>query len=161
MGTLISLAPVLWSILALEVAAPRFEFYSAAKLKGYAATLKAKEPTRTGDKAVMSATETITDRGNLKFMVVRRDQPGEPEVHAQWNDVFIALAGEATVQYGGTVNGGHEASPGERRGGTIVGGSSQKFTAGDMAIIPAGMPHQTIPPPSSSFTYMVIKVERK
>lgn len=161
MGTLISLAPVLWSILALDIAAPRFEFYSAAKLKGYATSLKAKEPTHYGDKVAMSATEQLTDRGNFKFMVVRRDEPGEIEVHSQWNDVFIALAGEATIQYGGTLSGGRESSPGERRGGTIVGGSSQKISAGEMAIIPAGMPHQTIPPPNASFTYMVIKVERK
>ena len=135
-----------------------FVYWPAAKLKGFPAELKAKAAS--GKKGAM-ASEQLGNMGNYTFMVARRDQNGEPEVHANWSDIFVAQDGEATLLYGGKVEGGHDTTPGELRGGKIVGGKSQKLAAGDMAIIPAGTPHQTNPAPGKTFTYMVIKVEKK
>lgn len=135
-----------------------FEYWPAAKLKGYTSSLKAKAAA--GKKGAI-ASEQLGNRGNYTFMVARREQNGEPEVHTDWSDIFIAQDGEATLMYGGKVDGGHESAPGETRGGKIVGGKTQHLAAGDMAIIPAGTPHQTDPVPGNSFTYMVIKVEKK
>ena len=134
-----------------------FVHWPAAKLKGYSPALKAKQPT---GKAQM-ASEQLANLGNYTFMVARRDESGEPEVHAGWNDIFIAQDGEATLIYGGKVEGGKETQPGETRGGKIVGGKTQKLAAGDMAIIPFGTPHQTTVEKGKHFTYMVIKVEKK
>ncbi len=134
-----------------------FVYWPAAKLKGYSASLKAKASA--GKKGTL-ASEQLGNFGNFTSMVARRDQNGEPEVHADWNDIFIAQDGEATLIHGGKVEGGHETAPGETRGGKIVGGKEQKLAAGDMAIIPAGMPHQTNPTPGKPFTYMVIKVKK-
>ena len=135
-----------------------FVYWPAAKIKGYPAALKAKASA--GKKGAV-ASEQLGNQGNFTFMVARRDQHGEPEVHANWNDIFIAQDGEATLLYGGKVEGGRETQPGETRGGKIVGGAAQKLAAGDMAVIPAGMPHQTNVDAGKSFTYMVIKVEKK
>jgi mannose-6-phosphate isomerase-like protein (cupin superfamily) len=135
-----------------------FVYWPAAKLKGFPATLKAKAAT--GKKGAI-AMEQLDNHGNFTSMVARRDAPGEPEVHADWNDIFIAQDGEATLLYGGKVEGGHDTTPGEGRGGKIVGGKSQKLGAGDMVIIPAGMPHQTNATSDKTFTYMVIKVQKK
>ena len=135
-----------------------FVHWPAGKLKGYPAALTAKAA---AGKKGAAASEQLLNRGNHTFMVIRRDQSGEPEVHANWTDVFIAQDGEGTLTYGGKVEGGRETQPGETRGGKIVGGSSQKVVAGDMAVIPAGMPHLTSVENGKSFTYMVIKVEKK
>src|SRR5262249_29647911 len=134
-----------------------FVYWPAAKLKGYPASLKAKAA---AGKKGAPATEQLGNFGNFTSMVARRDQNGEPQGHADWNDVFIAKDGEATLIYGGKVEGGHETTPGETRGGKIAGGKEQRLAAGDMAIIPAGMPHQTNPAPGKPFTYMVIKVKK-
>ena len=138
-----------------------FLHWPAAKLKGYSATLKAKQPTVQGNRKVNMASEQLLNRGNHTVMVIRRDESGEPEVHAGWSDVFIPQEGEATIVYGGKVEGGRETGPGEIRGGKIVGGSSQKLAPGDAAIIPPGVPHQTIVDKGKSFTAMIIKVEKK
>ncbi len=135
-----------------------FVYWPAAKLKGFPAALKTKAAA--GKKGAI-ASEQLGNQGNFTFMVARRDAHGEPEVHAGWNDIFIAHDGEATLLYGGKVEGGHDTAPGETRGGKIVGGNSQKLGAGDMVVIPAGMPHQTNVESGKSFTYMVIKVEKK
>ena len=142
--------------LSTAMAQDGFVYWPAAKLKGFPAALKAKAAS---GKQGAVASEQLDNHGNFTSMVARRTENGEPEVHAHWNDIFVAQEGEATLIHGGKVEGGHETTPGEVRGGKIVGGKTQKLAAGDMVIIPAGMPHQTNP--SGSFTYMVIKVEKK
>jgi len=93
-------------------------------------------------------------------VIVRRDGPGEVEVHALLNDVLVAQAGAATLIVGGTIDGGREVAPNERRGGTISGGRSRALHPGDVAWIPAGLPHQLIVPRGGSFTYVVVKTAR-
>ncbi len=91
-------------------------------------------------------------------LVVRRDASGEVERHASMSDIMLARKGTITMLLGGSIEGGREASPGEWRGGRIVGGESKTFKAGDMLWIPAGIPHQMIIPRGGSFTYIAIKV---
>ncbi|HEY1607404.1 MAG TPA: cupin domain-containing protein [Allosphingosinicella sp.] len=95
-----------------------------------------------------------------KTMVVRRDGPGEVEVHDRLNDVLVAQAGTAILRVGGRVAGGRETAPGEHRGGTIVGGRSRALHAGDVAWIPAGLPHQLIVKRGGSFIYVVVKTDK-
>jgi mannose-6-phosphate isomerase-like protein (cupin superfamily) len=127
-----------------------FAYFPATKLKGYAATLKG-----------AMGSEQLGNRGNHSFMVARREQSGEPEVHMAWSDIHIPQDGEATIVWGGKVEGGRETQPGEIRGGKIVGGTSQKVRAGDVVVIPAGMPHQTVVEPGKPVTVLIIKVEKK
>ncbi|HEX5183120.1 MAG TPA: hypothetical protein VFW19_08210 [Allosphingosinicella sp.] len=95
-----------------------------------------------------------------KTVVVRRDGPGEVEIHDRLNDVLIAQAGTAALRVGGRVEGGRETAPDEHRGGTIVGGRSRTLHAGDVAWIPAGLPHQLIVKRGGSFTYVVVKTDK-
>ena len=136
-------------------------FWPAAKLKGYAAVLKARMPLVTADKKQMLATENLANRGNHTYLIARRDESGEPEVHANWADIHIGQEGEAAMIYGGEVEGGRETGPGEIRGGKIVGGTTQKLSPGDVLVIPAGVPHHTTVPPGKSWTVLVVKIEKK
>jgi mannose-6-phosphate isomerase-like protein (cupin superfamily) len=93
-------------------------------------------------------------------VVVRRDGTGEVEVHLLLNDVLVAQAGTATLIVGGRIEGGRETEPNERRGGTITGGRSRPLHPGDVAWIPAGLPHQLVIPRGGSFTYVVVKTDK-
>ena len=106
----------------------------------------------------------LGDRGGYKYMVIRRDRTGEVEVHARWDDVIIVQEGAGTLVYGG--NHEIETGPGpyllgedsgELRGGTITGGTIQPLHAGDLVIVPAGIPHQVRLDPDGSITYLVVK----
>jgi mannose-6-phosphate isomerase-like protein (cupin superfamily) len=91
-------------------------------------------------------------------LIVRRAASGEVERHASMSDIMVARKGRVSILLGGTIEGGREASPGEWRGGRIVGGTMRRLSAGDMLWIPAGIPHQMFVPTGRSFTYIAIKV---
>lgn len=128
------------------------EYHSATKLRD-AVAAAAQGPTRTG---VTSG----PDRGGYSYVVVRRDRSGEAEVHEALDDVFVVQEGTATLRHGGTLSGTRLTAPGERRGGEIAGGVTQRLAAGDMVIIPAGVPHRVEVEPGGSVTYLVVKVAR-
>jgi len=153
----VKLLIAVFSFAALAQAQEGFLHLPAAKIKGFPASLQARQAA----KKSATGSEQLANLGNYTMMAIRRDASGDPEIHASWNDIFIAQDGEATLIYGGKVEGGRETAPGETRGGKIVGGKTQKIAAGEMAVIPAGMPHQTTLEPGKSFTYMVVKVEKK
>jgi len=101
-----------------------------------------------------------TDASTLVF-VVRRDGPGEVEVHLKLNDVFVALEGTATALIGEKVEGNREVEPNELRGGKIIGGKTYTLAPGDVLFIPAGLGHLVTPPPGGSFSYLVMKTDLK
>jgi mannose-6-phosphate isomerase-like protein (cupin superfamily) len=107
-----------------------------------------------------SASEQLAKYGNHLIMVAHRKGDGEVEIHDNMTDYFFAKTGEATLVVGGKVTGGKSAGPGELRGGTIEGGQRQRLRPGDIAHIPAGMPHQLLIAKGGKFTYVVIKVQR-
>ncbi len=96
-----------------------------------------------------------------QMLIARREKTGEVEVHAKLADEFIVQAGNATVLVGGTVEGGRDTAPGERRGGSIVGGTRYPLAPGDVLWIPAGQPHQVEVAAGGSFTYVVAKFETR
>lgn len=142
----------------------------AAALLAAAAPAAAPAPAEVAPSAQLQAYVATTTNGLVshpafadpaaKTVIVRRDGPGEVEVHALLNDVGIVQAGAATLLTGGEVRGGAETAPNERRGGTIVGGSSRALHAGDMFWIPAGIPHQLVIERGGSFTYVVVKTDK-
>ena len=97
----------------------------------------------------------------VTVLVARRDKTGEVEVHARMADQFVVQAGKATVIVGGTVSGGRDSAPGERRGGEISGGARYALSPGDTLWIPEGLPHQVVIPAGGDFTYIVAKFETK
>jgi hypothetical protein len=105
-------------------------------------------------------THAAVDDPAARTLIVRRDRPGQVEVHTALNDVVVAQAGTATLLSGGHAEGAGETAVGEWRGGTIVGGERRSLGPGDVAWIPAGVPHQLIVEPGGSFTYVVVKTDK-
>src|SRR5688572_31318725 len=131
-------------------------YWPASTLGGYSATLKGRQL----EKKTMSASEILSDLGNHKFEILRRDGSGAGELHEKWTDIFIVQDGEATILYGGSIEGAKDTGNGEIRGPKHVGGKSQKVAAGDVLVMPPGVAHQTIVEPGKQFFVMIVKVQR-
>jgi len=126
---------------------PRAEYYSAAALAHTADSLR----------TAKAVSKVLGDRGTYQYVLVTRDATAGPEMHAKWTDVMLVQAGSATVLLGGQYQGSHEDSPGETRGGQLVGAHAQPVAAGDLLVIPAGMPHQVRVAPGGSVRYVTVK----
>ena len=125
-----------------------FELYPAARLAAIAAELA----------HVRSSGRTIGGHGDFHYVQSRRVVSGGPEIHDAWVDVTLVESGRASLLVGGTVAGGALASPGEHRGGTIRGGTPHVLGAGDLLVVPAGVPHQYQVASGDSIVYLTIKV---
>ena len=141
---------------ALAQSKPEIVYWPASTLRDYSATLKGRQ---TGKKT-MSASEILSDLGNHKFEILRRDGSGAGELHQNWTDVFIVQGGEATILYGGSIEDAKDTGNGEIRGPRHVGGKSQKVAAGDVLVVPPGVAHQTIVEPGKLFFVLIVKVQR-
>jgi len=131
-------------------------YWPASKLSGYSSTLKDRQTA----KQTMSASEILSDLGNHKFEILRRDGSGAGELHQNWTDIFVVQGGEATILYGGSIEDAKDTGNGEIRGPRHVGGKSQKVGTGDVLVMPPGVAHQTIVEPGKSFFVLIVKVAR-
>jgi uncharacterized RmlC-like cupin family protein len=129
-----------------------FTYWPAAKLKALLPALVAKANERG------TSAERFGDSGGLKFFLERRG-PGEyaPEQHNTLDDLIFVQGGEATVLYGGKIEGAKDTGNGEIRGEKIVGGKTQLLAAGDMFVIPAGVPHHFKVAPNKEIFMMIVK----
>lgn len=89
--------------------------------------------------------------------VLRRNKPGQSEVHVKETDIFYVVDGEATFVTGGTMIGGKESRPDQLLGTGIEGGQVHQLKKGDFIVIPAGVPHWFKEVPKS-INYLTIKV---
>jgi mannose-6-phosphate isomerase-like protein (cupin superfamily) len=89
----------------------------------------------------------------------RREADGIVEWHENQADIFFVQSGSATLVVGGTMVGGDEVEPHERRNGAIQGGVRQTLNPADVVRIPARVPHQILLEGSKGFTYFVIKIK--
>jgi mannose-6-phosphate isomerase-like protein (cupin superfamily) len=106
-----------------------------------------------------SASETLREYPQHFAMLSFRSRSGEVEVHERFADLFVVLAGAATLVTGGTVTGARIVAPGETRGESIAGGTPQKLRPGDVAHVPAGTPHQMLLKGDETITSLVMKVQ--
>ena len=97
-----------------------------------------------------------TDHENNWAEYVTRTGVGDPEQHNHWLDSIHVISGDGAITYGGTLAGATETTPGEPRGGKIVGGTTITVHSGDYLEIPAGVPHQ-MTSISAKFTFVVFK----
>ena len=81
------------------------------------------------------------------------------ELHENFADVFYVLEGRATLVTSGSLVGAETISPGEMRGVSIEGGARQELRAGDVAHVPAGVPHQMLAPGEKTLTCFVVKIQ--
>ena len=103
------------------------------------------------------ASEVVATEGNRTFMVAHREGSGIPEWHEKQADIIMISSGAVTMVYGGTMD-GQTTAPGEKRGGTITGGTEVKLGPGDVLHIPAQVPHQMKLDAGARVTYFVTKV---
>jgi len=92
-----------------------------------------------------------------QYMVVTRSEAGEPELHANWDDVVIIRSGECELRTGRRLSGQRLTLPNNWRGGTIRDPEVRTLRAGDIVVIPAGVAHQFIPIGPTPLTYWAIK----
>jgi mannose-6-phosphate isomerase-like protein (cupin superfamily) len=106
-----------------------------------------------------SASETLKEYPQHFAMLSFRSRSGEVEVHERFADLFVVLAGAATLVTGGTVTGARLVAPGETRGESIAGGTPRNLRPGDVAHVPAGTPHQMLLKGDQTITSLVMKVQ--
>ena len=107
------------------------------------------------------ANEQIGSYGNHSLLVTHREGSGEAEVHDTQADIFFVQDGNATLVYGGKVMEPRNTAPHEIRGASINGGQRRALGPGDIAHIPAKVPHQLLLAPGAQFTYTIVKVDTK
>ena len=107
------------------------------------------------------ASETLSEYPQHATMLSFRAQNGVAELHENFADLFCVLDGSATLVTGGTVVDPQPAGPGEIRGASLEGGMHRLLAAGDIAHVPAGVPHQMLVPGGKTFTSLVVKIGEK
>ncbi len=106
-----------------------------------------------------SASETLKEYPRHCTMLLFRGRDGAAELHQNFADLFYVLEGRATLVTGGTVTGAETIGPGELRGVSIEGGARQELRPGDVAHVPAGLPHQMLVAGDETVACFVVKVQ--
>jgi uncharacterized RmlC-like cupin family protein len=106
-----------------------------------------------------SAGETLKVYPRHSTMLSFRNRDGAVERHENFADLFYVLDGRATLITGGKMVGAVEIDTGEMRGVSIEGGTRRVLRSGDVAHIPAGMPHQMLVSSEDTFTAFVMKIQ--
>ncbi|MEP6691666.1 MAG: AraC family ligand binding domain-containing protein [Gemmatimonadaceae bacterium] len=101
---------------------------------------------------------TLGDHGRYRYVLVCRARTAAPEQHTRWTDVMMVQGGSATLITGGALADASEPAEGELSGREIIGGDSRRVSAGDLVVIPAGVPHQVQLGDGESVRYLTIKV---
>jgi mannose-6-phosphate isomerase-like protein (cupin superfamily) len=91
--------------------------------------------------------------------ITSRNQSGTGELHRDFADLFYILDGRATLLTGGAITGAEAIAPGQIRGLSVEGGIAQELRPGDVAHIPAGLPHQMLLAKDESVAYFVMKIQ--
>jgi mannose-6-phosphate isomerase-like protein (cupin superfamily) len=131
----------------------KIDHWSAAALLERAASLH--QPAREGDG---SSGETLASYPRHCAMLSYRCGDGQAEVHENFADVFYVLEGSAALVTGGIVLEAAAIAHGEIRGASIEGGQRQELRPGDVAHVPAGLPHQMLVARGATVTCLVLKV---
>ena len=135
---------------------PHADHWSAAVLMERAAYLRKLAKHSDGQ-----ASETLKEYPGHATMLSLRGRDGVAELHESFADIFYVLEGRATLVTGGTVVGAETVAQGEVRGSAIDGGTRMELRAGDVAHVPAGVPHQMLVPGDKTFTSFVVKIEQQ
>ena len=115
-------------------------------------------------KDLVTKTEDLIDNSGMQLRVaVQRDakkNKAGAEVHDAADDVFYVLEGSAELTLGGKLENPKEATPGEWKSDTIIGGKTFTIKKGDLIIVPRGTPHQRINTKGKTFSLLLIKIFR-
>jgi mannose-6-phosphate isomerase-like protein (cupin superfamily) len=107
------------------------------------------------------AVAKLDDYGNDYTLLVVRLHTGEAERHQFFADQIVITKGTITLVTGGSMQGEHPntsaTKPGETLGSGVEGGKEVTLHAGEIAHIPAGVPHWVKVAPGTTTTYFVFK----
>jgi mannose-6-phosphate isomerase-like protein (cupin superfamily) len=106
-----------------------------------------------------SASEAIKEYPHYAAVLSFQGRTGDAEVHHGHSCLFHVLAGAATLVTGGTVNRPRSMGKGELRGASIENGASQELRQGEIAHVPAGVPHQFLIAGDKSITCLIVKIQ--
>jgi mannose-6-phosphate isomerase-like protein (cupin superfamily) len=101
----------------------------------------------------------LIEVGDYKIHASRRDSAGLAEIHTRDTDIVYVLKGSATLVTGGTPVSVKSTGPEELRGSSINGGDVSRLVAGDVVVIPNGVPHW-FKEVKAPFLYYVVKVRQ-
>jgi mannose-6-phosphate isomerase-like protein (cupin superfamily) len=79
---------------------------------------------------------SVTSNNQYRVAVIRRDKPAGALAHPGNTELLYITEGSGTMVTGGTLVRAAAGKP-----ASIVNGVSQKFTKGDVIIVPVGSPH--------------------
>ena len=101
--------------------------------------------------AAFAKGQPLLETDRYKLHASRREAAGQAEVHARDTDVFYVVSGSATIVTGGRVLAPKTVGPDEVRGSGLENGRAQTLQAGDVIVIPSGVPHwfKEVPAPMS------------
>ena len=102
---------------------------------------------------------TLVTASNYKVMTAHRTESGNVEIHRSYTDVFYIVQGSTNIVTGGKVIGQKDTNPEEPRGDSIEGGQSRHLSAGDVMVIPPGVPHW-MKDVEGTLLYFVVKVKK-
>jgi hypothetical protein len=105
------------------------------------------------------ALDNMDEFGTYHTMLIVRVHTGPAERHQFWADQIIVRKGIITLITGGTMQAEHPNGnrPGETLGSGIQGGKEVVLHPGDIAHIPANVPHLVKIAPGTTTTYLVFK----
>jgi mannose-6-phosphate isomerase-like protein (cupin superfamily) len=138
--------------LGIRAQSAQIDVYSTEQL----AAMTRNAGTRPGATPALSS-EILKHYPNHYSMFVVRHEDGQSEWHASYADFFFIVEGSAKLCTGGTMLGEKETAPGERRGASLKEDNCVLLKAGDIAHVPATIPHQVRVPSGQTFSYFVVK----
>jgi mannose-6-phosphate isomerase-like protein (cupin superfamily) len=147
------LAAAALSIPAKAQSGGKAELFSAAQIREQLTALAPKAA------AAGSAGQVLADYGSHRVQISVRTTSGGAEIHAHFDDVMIVQQGSATLVTGGTVIDPKSNPDGETNGSGIRGGKLQTISPGDLVTVNAGVPHQLLVSPGTTYSALVIKVK--
>ena len=106
-----------------------------------------------------SASEVIKEYPHYSAVLSFQSRTSEAEVHLGYTSLFHVLAGAAMLVTGGTVMRSRSTGTEELRGASIENGCSQELRQGDIAHVPAGVPHQFLISGDKSITCLIVKIQ--
>lgn len=108
-----------------------------------------------------SASEILREYPQHAIHLLVRSRNGQAEFHERFADLFFVLDGKAALLTGGTIAEAKTIAPGEIRGSSVEDGVQQELRAGDVAHVPAGLPHQMLVSGDKFVTCLVLKIEQQ
>ena len=93
-------------------------------------------------------------------MLAFHGRSSNAEMHENYAHLFHVLAGAATLIVGGKLVRPRTVAPGETHADSIDAGDRQELRPGDLAHIPAGVPHQFLLAGDKTLACIVVKIQQ-